>query len=93
MKEKSASASASNTKEITFELALQELEEITQTLEQGKDSLENSIKLYERGVFLKDFCQNKLQEAEGKWQVLQKKSNGEVEAKELTTSQKNIFDV
>lgn len=91
MKEKSAPPASK--KQLTFELALHELEEITQTLEQGKDSLESSIKLYERGVFLKDFCQQKLQEAEGKWQMLQKKPNGDVEAKELPSSpQKNIFD-
>lgn len=99
----SASSKAKETKNLTFETALQELEDITAKLEQGKDSLEDSMQLYERGVVLKDFCQTKLKEAEGKWQVLRKNKDGETEAQEIDSSkipeeedlhqmQKTMFD-
>lgn len=67
----------------TFEQAIAELEEITEKLETGKESLENSMKLYERGTLLKTFCEKKLQEAEGKWMVLKKNKDGEIEAQEV----------
>jgi len=75
--------SAKPSKDLTFESALKELEEITRTLEEGKESLEKSMELYERGVMLKSFCESKLKEAEGKWTILRKKTNGEVEAQEV----------
>lgn len=56
--------------DLTFETALKELEEITRRLEDGRDSLEDSIELYEKGVQLRDFCNKKLKEAEGKWKAL-----------------------
>ena len=90
--------SAKLPKDLTFEKALTELEEITHLLEEGKDSLEKSMELYEKGVLLKDFCEKKLKEAEGKWMVLKKKTGGEVEAEEIDQddfddqdSQGNIF--
>jgi len=68
---------------LVFEEALKELEEIAGILEEGKESLEKSIELYEKGVLLKEFCEKKLKEAEGKWMVLKKKKNGEVVAEEI----------
>lgn len=73
-------------KDLSFEDAMEELEEITRRLESGEDTLEESIKLYERGVELKSLCEKKLKEAEGKWKVLQKNNDGEVEAKEIPSS-------
>jgi exodeoxyribonuclease VII small subunit len=70
-------------KDLTFETALKELEDITRSLEEGKESLEKSMELYERGVLLKTFCEGKLKEAEGKWTILRKKTGGEVEAEEI----------
>ena len=70
-------------KDLTFESALKELEDITRTLEDGKESLEKSMQLYERGVLLKGYCEGKLKEAEGKWTILRRKNNGEVEAEEI----------
>lgn len=73
-------------KELTFENALLELEEITRKLEDGKESLEKSMDLYERGVLLKDFCEARLKEAEGKWTVLQKKPDGSVKEEAVDKS-------
>ena len=63
-------------KNITFEDALTQLETITRQLESGQESLEESMKLYEKGIQLKEVCEKKLQEAEGKWQILRSKATG-----------------
>ena len=47
-------------KELTFEQALSELEEIVEKLEQGDIDLEDSIDIYERGTLLKEHCEEKL---------------------------------
>ncbi|MCB1200381.1 MAG: exodeoxyribonuclease VII small subunit [Leptospiraceae bacterium] len=64
-------------KEINFEEALTELEEITRKLESGKETLEESMALYQRGIELKSVCENKLGDAEGQWKILRKKTNSE----------------
>lgn len=69
--------------DLTFEKALAELEAITEKLEEGKESLEASMRLYEQGLALKEFCEQKLKEAEGKWLILKKQKDGTVEAQEL----------
>jgi len=70
-------------KNITFEEALLELESITRSLEDGKESLENSMELYEKGILLKNFCETKLKEAEGKWAVLKKNGPGSYKSQPL----------
>jgi exodeoxyribonuclease VII small subunit len=52
--------------ELSFELALKELEDIVGRLEQGEVDLEESIALYERGQALKTHCERKLKTAEGR---------------------------
>jgi exodeoxyribonuclease VII small subunit len=52
--------------ELSFELALKELEDIVGRLEQGEVDLEESIALYERGQALKAHCERKLKAAEGR---------------------------
>jgi len=66
-------------KEPDFETALTELEELVENLEQGDISLEESLKLFERGVTLTRSCQTSLKEAEQKVQILLDKT-GEPEA-------------
>jgi exodeoxyribonuclease VII small subunit len=60
---------------LSFEDALTQLETITRQLESGQESLEESMKLYEKGIQLKELCEKKLKEAEGKWQVLRNKAS------------------
>ena len=69
--------------DITFEKALEELEKITTKLEEGKESLEESMRLYDRGIMLKKFCEKKLKEAEGRWSVLKKTKDGLVQEIDL----------
>lgn len=53
-----------------FEEAMQELETIVQSLERGELRLEESLRLFERGVTLARQCRNSLQSAELKVQEL-----------------------
>jgi exodeoxyribonuclease VII small subunit len=63
--------------EPTFELALQQLEQIVQKLEKGELPLEDSLRLYEEGIRLSRLCHGKLEEAEGRIEVLMKDARGE----------------
>jgi len=51
-------------KEMTFENALNELENIVSKLERGEVTLEESIAIYERGAKLKAHCEGKLKDAQ-----------------------------
>jgi exodeoxyribonuclease VII small subunit len=56
---------------VSFEAALQELEGIVQTLEGGGAPLEESLKAYERGMALRNYCQETLGQAEQKIRILE----------------------
>ena len=66
---------------ITFEKAVKRLEEIVKKLESGEAVLDESIKLFEEGVHLSDFCNKLLENAEQKVTQLIKNQKGEVEEK------------
>ncbi|MCB1158772.1 MAG: exodeoxyribonuclease VII small subunit [Leptospiraceae bacterium] len=66
------------TEKISFEDAIKELEDITEKLERGQLSLEDSIKAYERGMELKHTCTELLKEAEGKIEMLSKSPEGKL---------------
>lgn len=55
----------------SFEAALQELEGIVQTLENGGAPLEEALKAYERGMALRNYCQETLAQAEQKIRILE----------------------
>ena len=63
---------------LTFEAALAKLDEIVQKLEKGDLPLEQSLVLYEEGVRLSRLCHSKLEEAEGKIELLLKDARGDV---------------
>ena len=63
-----------------FEEALKQLEDIVAKLEKGELSLEDSLRLYEQGIGLARLCHAKLEEAEGRIEVLIKDARGEVAA-------------
>lgn len=50
--------------DLTFEDALQRLEQIVQKLESGQAPLEESIRLYEEGARLKAHCEERLKAAQ-----------------------------
>ncbi|MFJ8066689.1 exodeoxyribonuclease VII small subunit [Psychrobacillus sp. NPDC096426] len=51
-------------KEIPFDEAMLQLENIVRQLEQGDVPLENAIELYQKGMELSKLCSEKLQSAE-----------------------------
>lgn len=58
---------------IAFEDALKELEALVEKMERGDLSLEESLQYFERGVTLTRLCQQALQEAEQKVEILLEK--------------------
>ena len=64
--------------DLTYEDAFDRLQKITELLENGDVSLDDSIKYYEQGILLKNFCEKKLRDAEMKIKnVLDKTKNSE----------------
>ena len=66
-------------KSVNFEKALAELEKLVEEMEQGKLSLEESLKRFEKGIALTSDCQDALQKAELKVQELIEKNGKLVE--------------
>ncbi|MEJ1970566.1 MAG: exodeoxyribonuclease VII small subunit [Rhizomicrobium sp.] len=62
--------------QLSFELALRELEGIVSRLEQGEVDLEDSIALYERGQALKLHCESKLKAAESRLEKIVQGAGG-----------------
>jgi exodeoxyribonuclease VII small subunit len=71
MKMKKAEAQHQN-----FESSLAALEKIVRELERGELPLEKSLELFERGVRLSRECQERLQEAERRIEVLLQRDGG-----------------
>ncbi len=75
MVKKTAKKSASKAREeLDFEAAIKELEGLVERMEQGDQSLEQSLKDFERGVELTRTCQKALKQAEQKVQLLLEQS-------------------
>ncbi|MFH1779234.1 MAG: exodeoxyribonuclease VII small subunit [Candidatus Omnitrophota bacterium] len=74
------------TTEIKFEDALKKLEKIVSDLESGDLLLDDSLKKYEEGVKLAQFCSKKLEAARRKVEILVKTSSGKLEAKPFDES-------
>ncbi|HKE88361.1 MAG TPA: exodeoxyribonuclease VII small subunit [Vicinamibacterales bacterium] len=58
-----------------FEAAIAELEAVVKKLEEGDLPLEESLRLYERGVHLSRFCHARLEEAERRIEVLNERGH------------------
>ena len=62
-------------KKKSFEDGLTQLENITKELEEGDLSLEDSLKHFDEGVKLAEYCNNKLSDAQRKVEILLKKDD------------------
>ena len=60
----------------TFEASLEALEEIVQALESGDLPLEKSLELFENGIRLSRQCQERLNQAERRIEVLLRDNQG-----------------
>ena len=63
-------------KEESFEHSLESLESIVSKLEEGDQPLEESLELFEEGVRLARLCQQRLEKAERRIEMLIKDSEG-----------------
>ncbi|MBI4855024.1 MAG: exodeoxyribonuclease VII small subunit [Acidobacteria bacterium] len=66
----------------TFEGSLAELEKIVTEMETGDLPLQHALELFERGIHLSRYCQQQLNDAERKVELLVKGQDGTI----LTTS-------
>jgi exodeoxyribonuclease VII small subunit len=64
---------------LTFEKAMEQLEKIVETMESGALSLEQSLKQFEEGMQLSQFCAQKLDETEKKISLIMEKTNSTIE--------------
>ena len=62
--------------EKTFEQAMEKLEKIVSELEAGDLSLDETVRKFEEGMKLADFCTEKLNQVEQKLKKLVKNENG-----------------
>ena len=60
----------------SFEQAIAELQEIVERMERGDQSLDESVKDFERGMALSQICQTNLKKAEARVDKLVKKVGG-----------------
>jgi exodeoxyribonuclease VII small subunit len=63
--------------ELSFEAALQRLEEIVRTLEKGEAPLDQSIGLYQEGERLKRHCEARLKDAQARIDQIALGSDGQ----------------
>jgi exodeoxyribonuclease VII small subunit len=66
-----------------FEVALEELEGVVEQLETGELPLDESLAIFERGVGLVHYCNQKLTEAEKKVELLIKDKEGKPQFRTL----------
>jgi exodeoxyribonuclease VII small subunit len=66
---------------LTFEIAMKQLENIVHDLESGNLSLDDSIKKFEEGIKLSNYCSAKLDETEKRITILMKDQDGVITEK------------
>ncbi len=72
---------------LSFEQALEELEKIVEELETGEVGLEDSLKLYEKGIGLYRLCMKRLEDLQGKIEVLVKELDGSFTKKDFLSDE------
>lgn len=82
-----AATSRPDVSTLTFEAALDEMEQIVKALESGQAPLEQSISAYERGVALKKHCEDKLRSAQSKIDQIAENPDGSLSAQPFTTTE------
>ena len=68
---------------LTFEQAMARLEEIVRLLESGELSLDETVRLYEEGQRLRQFCEEKLNAAEKRIKMVTLADNGSIRVNEF----------
>lgn len=76
----------------SFESSLKELEQIVEQLEAGDLPLERSLQLFEQGVKLSRDCQQRLDEAENRVELLLKNGDGSFSRVRLDDDNEEVED-
>jgi len=74
-----------NISQKSFEEAYDQLKELVEKLENGETDLEESLKIFEEGMHLIDFCNKKLEDAENKFKELLKNDKGDFSLEDINT--------
>ncbi len=77
---------------LTFEEALRRLEQLVNDLESGDLSLEKTLRCYEEGVSLLQYCRKALAEVEQRIKILEENANGNPQAT-LISLEKDSQDI
>ena len=72
---------------------MNQLEKLVEKLETGDLSLEDSLKVFEEGMELTQFCEQKLNDAEGKVEMLMKDQSGKKTARKISLKEDLKNDV
>jgi exodeoxyribonuclease VII small subunit len=81
----SDNSTTENIKDLTFEAALKELEEIVSQLDTGSIDLDKAVEAYEKGAQLKQHCEKKLKEAQLRIEKIEVDKNGDITTKVMDT--------
>jgi exodeoxyribonuclease VII small subunit len=88
MAKRSKDKSREGREPVSFEKTLAELRQIVELLDSGETGLDESLKLYERGVKTYRQCREILDVAEKRVQVLVRKLDGTLEAEDVDDPRK-----
>ena len=72
-----------NKKPENFEDALNELEKLSEMIQNDSTKLEDLLEIFERGTYLSKYCKNKLEDIDEKISLLVKENNN-IEEKEIS---------
>ena len=72
---------------LSFEEALGELEALVRRLEEGKCPLDEAVKTFEKGISLKNYCDNKLKTARLKVEQILENTDGTITTKPFLTEE------
>ncbi|MDB9761323.1 exodeoxyribonuclease VII small subunit [Alphaproteobacteria bacterium] len=81
----SDNSTTENIKDLTFEEALKELEEIVSQLDTGSIDLDKAVEAYEKGAKLKQHCEKKLKEAQLRIEKIEVDKTGDITTKVMDT--------
>ena len=81
----SDNSTTENIKDLTFEAALKELEEIVSQLDTGSIDLDKAVEAYEKGAKLKQHCEKQLKEAQLRIEKIEVDKNGDITTKVMDT--------
>jgi exodeoxyribonuclease VII small subunit len=63
---------------LSFEKAMEQLEQIVQEMESGELTLENALRKFEEGIKLSRYCTRKLEDTEKKITLLMEQADGSI---------------